>query len=189
MWILKGFSVLICLFTQRRSFQSPDQKMAGFLLKTKMDTSLESVFRDLHDRTTLVTLVSKTAKLIFSVTSVRVLNLIWQLVNVTTWIHRSNPPCYIYTPTLSKTRTRQTWPSQLFSSTTVTGPFLWHLSHSKQHRYIIRIPFLGVTVSNYKKYFKKHTFPPSPTPTNSLKVSGNHDPVATLFTLASLGLK
>ena len=39
-----------------------------------------------------------------------------------------------------------------------------------------------------KKYFKKRTFRPSPTSTTSLW-SWNHDPVATLFTLASPGLK
>ena len=39
--------------------------MAGFLLNKKMDTSLESAFRDLHIRATIVALFSNGTKLIF----------------------------------------------------------------------------------------------------------------------------
>ena len=82
------------------------------------------------------------------------LDVFWQVVNVTTWIHHWNPLCYICTPPVSKTRTHQIWPSQLFSLSTVIGPFLWQLSHSKQHGYIIGIPFLRFKL----KHPRKNTF-------------------------------
>jgi hypothetical protein len=44
--------------------------MTDYLLKTKNDTSLEIVFRDLHVNTSLVTLESNGVKLKFSVTIV-----------------------------------------------------------------------------------------------------------------------
>ncbi len=44
--------------------------MDGFLLKTKIDTSLESAFRDLHIYPTIGTVFSNVVKLISSVTGV-----------------------------------------------------------------------------------------------------------------------
>jgi hypothetical protein len=56
--------------------------MTDFLLKTKNDTSLENVFRDLHVNTSLVTLESNEDKLKFSVTIVRAMIVVHQVLNV-----------------------------------------------------------------------------------------------------------
>jgi hypothetical protein len=50
--------------------------MAGFLLKTKIDTSLESAFRDLHIYPAIGAVFSNGAKLIFSATGVMVINVL-----------------------------------------------------------------------------------------------------------------
>ena len=56
--------------------------MTDYLLKTKNDTSLESVFRDLHVNTSLVTLESNGAKLKFSVTIVSAVIVVHQVLDV-----------------------------------------------------------------------------------------------------------
>ena len=48
-----GNHQMVMYIHERISLYSQDQKMAGFLINKKMDTSLESAFRDLHiDATT-----------------------------------------------------------------------------------------------------------------------------------------
>ncbi len=64
--------------------------MTGFLLKTKIDTSLESAFRDLHIYPTIGAVFSKRTKLIFSVTGVMVINVLEKVLDVTTSIHHWN---------------------------------------------------------------------------------------------------
>jgi hypothetical protein len=56
--------------------------MTDYLLKTKNDTSLESVFRDLHVNTSLVILESNRAKLKFSVTIVSVMIVVHLVLHV-----------------------------------------------------------------------------------------------------------
>ena len=64
--------------------------MAGFLLKTKIHTSLESAFRDLHIYPTIEAVFSNGAKLIFSVTGIMVINVLEKVFDVTTCIHHWN---------------------------------------------------------------------------------------------------
>ena len=64
--------------------------MAGFLLKTKIDTSLEIAFRDLHIYPAFGVVFSNGVKLIFSVTGVMVINVLKQVLDVTTCIHHWN---------------------------------------------------------------------------------------------------
>jgi hypothetical protein len=56
--------------------------MAGFLLKTKVDTSLESAFQYLHVNTILLTLIPNGAKFKFSVAIVITTIVIRQVLNV-----------------------------------------------------------------------------------------------------------
>jgi hypothetical protein len=59
--------------------------MAGFLSKTKIDTSLENIFRDhylFYVHTSLVTLTSNGVKLKFSVTIVSTMIVVHQVFNV-----------------------------------------------------------------------------------------------------------
>jgi hypothetical protein len=56
--------------------------MTDYLLKTKNDTSLESVFPDLHVNTSLVTLESNRGKLKFSVTIVNVMIVVHHVLHV-----------------------------------------------------------------------------------------------------------
>jgi hypothetical protein len=64
--------------------------MAGFLLKTKIDTSLENVFRDLHIHPTIGEVFSNGTKLISSVTDVMVIKVLEKVLDVRTCIHYWN---------------------------------------------------------------------------------------------------
>ncbi len=123
------------------SLHCQDKKMAGFLLNKKMDTWLKSVFRDLHIDATTGAILKRGQVNFFShkcqgdqrhLTSCQFNNMDTSL---------ESPLLHLYSSP-SKTRTHQIWSSQFFSLSTVIGPFLWPLSHSKQHGYIIGIPFL-----------------------------------------------
>jgi len=54
-----SLGVAYLLIHSKRSLCCQGQKMAGFLLKTKIDTSLESAFQDLHVDATFVILPTK----------------------------------------------------------------------------------------------------------------------------------